>query len=136
MEKILEKSGNFVIPEKWEPCYGLFTLPDTDSGTDSDSDSEHDGYIVLCRTCSHCMDSDSDPYLDWDLQLLLYPFLGQIFVSRLGSESVSGNVNKPLNGMATLGICYVFSWSQITCPTRNNRKRLNCEKFGARREVV
>ena len=21
MEKILEKSGNFVSPEKWEPCY-------------------------------------------------------------------------------------------------------------------
>ena len=39
------------------PCsYGLVTLPD------SNSDSKLDGYIVLCRTCSHCTDSDSDPY--------------------------------------------------------------------------
>ena len=29
-------------------------------GTDSDSNSKPDGYIVLCRTCSHC--TDSDPY--------------------------------------------------------------------------
>ena len=39
--------------------YGLFTLPETDSGTDSDSESN--GYIVLCRTCSHCTDLYSDP---------------------------------------------------------------------------
>ena len=39
-QKILEKSGNFVSPEKWEPC---------------------DGYFVLCRICSHCTDFDSDP---------------------------------------------------------------------------
>ena len=32
---------------------GLFTL----SGTDSDSDFKADGYIVLCRNCSHCTDS-------------------------------------------------------------------------------
>ena len=38
--------------------HGSFTLPETDSGTDSDSDC----YIVLCRTCSHCTDSDLDPY--------------------------------------------------------------------------
>ena len=28
------------------------TLPETDSGTVLDSDSQRDGYIVLCRTCS------------------------------------------------------------------------------------
>ena len=33
----------------------------TDSGADSDSDSRSYGYIVLCRTCSHRTDSDSDP---------------------------------------------------------------------------
>ena len=37
----------------------LFTLTETDSGTDSDSDSKPNGYIVLCRTCSDCTDSDS-----------------------------------------------------------------------------
>ena len=41
---------------------GSFTLNETDSGTDPDSDSKPDGYIVLCRTCSHCTDSDMDPY--------------------------------------------------------------------------
>ena len=29
---------------------------------DSDSDSKHNGYIALCRTCSHCIDLESDPY--------------------------------------------------------------------------
>ena len=29
--------------------YGLFTLMETDSDTDSDFDSKPDGYIVLCR---------------------------------------------------------------------------------------
>ena len=29
---------------------------------DSDLDSTPDGYIVLCRTWSHCTDSDWDPY--------------------------------------------------------------------------
>ena len=41
---------------------GSFTLLETDSGTDSDSYSKPDGYIVLCRTCSHCTDVDSDPH--------------------------------------------------------------------------
>ena len=54
------------IPEhRTSSCYGSFTLRSTDSGTmgtDSDSDFKPDDYIVLCRTCSHCTDSDSDPY--------------------------------------------------------------------------
>ena len=36
--------------------YGSFTL------TDMDSDSKPNGYVVLSRTCSHCTDSDLDPY--------------------------------------------------------------------------
>ena len=38
--------------------YGLFTLTETDL----DSDSKHDGYIVICRTCSHSTGLHSDPY--------------------------------------------------------------------------
>ena len=68
-----------------------------DSGTDSDSDSKPDGYIVPYRTCSHCIDLDSDANLDSDPHSLLYPFLGRISKPRLGSEAVSGNVNKPLD---------------------------------------
>ena len=45
---------------------------------------------------SHCIDLDSNSYLDSDPQLLLYPFLGKISIPGMGSESVSGNVNKPL----------------------------------------
>ena len=29
---------------------GLFTLPDSDSGSESDSDSKPSGYIALCRS--------------------------------------------------------------------------------------
>ena len=39
-----------------------FTLTETDSVTDSDSNSKPVAYIVLCRICSHCTDLDSDPY--------------------------------------------------------------------------
>ena len=39
---------------------GSFILLDMDSGTDSVCN--FNGYIVLCRTCSHCTDSDWDPY--------------------------------------------------------------------------
>ena len=45
---------------------GLFTLPDSDSGTDSDSDSKPNGYIVLYRTWPLCMNSDSDSNPDLD----------------------------------------------------------------------
>ena len=40
---------------------GLFTLLETDSGTNSDSDSKPDCYIVLYRNCSNCTDLDLDP---------------------------------------------------------------------------
>ena len=81
----------------WEQylCNGLFTLPETDLDTDSDSNSKPCGYIVLYRNCSHCMEFDCDPKSD--PQLLPFPFLGQISVPESESESVFGNVNKPLN---------------------------------------
>ena len=60
----------------------------TDSGADSDSDSKLDGYIVLCRTRSHCTDSDSDPY-----SLFLYR---QESESESVPESIFGNINEPL----------------------------------------
>ena len=89
---------------------GLFTLPNTNSDTNSDSDSKSNGYIVLCRTGSHCMDSDSDAHPDSHRQSLLYPFMGQTSIPGLGSESVSGNVNKPLfvKEMQELDYIYCF----------------------------
>ena len=41
--------------------FGSGENPGSTTGTDSDSDSKPDGYIVLCRTCSQCTDSDLDP---------------------------------------------------------------------------
>ena len=90
--------GQFPPPCKiWDTLknYGLFTLPDTDSATDSDSDYKPDGNIVPYRNYSHCTDSDLDSEPDPDPQSLLNPFLGRITVPRLGSKSVSYNVNKP-----------------------------------------
>ena len=37
-------------------------IAELDTGMDSGQDSKPDGYIVICRTCSHCTHSDSDPY--------------------------------------------------------------------------
>ena len=88
--KMLRRSKSLYLNGFFSPCYGSFVLPDTDSSTNSDSDSKPDSYIVVCRTCSHCMDSESGPYLD------SYPILGWISIPGLGSESVSCNVNKPL----------------------------------------
>ena len=63
----------------WTSPYGLFKLPDTNA----DSDYKPDRYLVPYRKCSHCRDSDLDPYPNSEPQ-------------SLGCESVSGNVNKPL----------------------------------------
>ena len=68
---------------------------ETDSGKDLDSDSKHNGYIVLCRSCSHCTDSDSDPN---------FLFLHQTGI-RVESvpEFVSGNADEALgHGYAIL----------------------------------
>ena len=65
MAKILGEIGVFTKKVLFEIYYvpnGSFTLTETDSGTDSDSNSKPDGYITLCRTCSHCRKSESDPY--------------------------------------------------------------------------
>ena len=58
---------------------GLNTLLDSNMGTDLGSDSKPDGCIALCRTCSHCTDSDS----------------GQKSESESIPISESGNVFKP-----------------------------------------
>ena len=66
--EVKEKEGKEFCVSSWnlplqsDLFYGSFTLPQTDSVMDSDSDSKPNGYIVLRRTCSHCTDSDSDPY--------------------------------------------------------------------------
>ena len=70
------------------PFLWLIYMTEMDSGTESDSKAN--GYIVLCRTCSHCTNWDSDLY--------------SLFLCRQESEcesesipeSVSGNVNEPL----------------------------------------
>ena len=68
--------------------YGSFTLTWTNLGTDSDSDSKPDGYIVLCRIYSQCTDSDLDPNLSRT------GFLE--FESESVPQSLSANVNEPL----------------------------------------
>ena len=54
-------SCNFYVTyhNKW-PRNGSFTLKEPDS----DLDSQLDGYIVLCRTCSHCRGLDLDSCSD------------------------------------------------------------------------
>ena len=56
------------------------------------------------------MDSNSDACADPDRQSQLYPFMGQTSIPGLGSESVSGNVNKPLfvKEMQELDYIYCF----------------------------
>ena len=38
------------------------TVTDSDLDTDLDLESKPNAYIVLCRTCSHCTDLNSDTY--------------------------------------------------------------------------
>ena len=49
------------VQEEQLSHYGLFTLPDTGSDSDSDLDSKPDGYIVLCRSFHIGSDPDLDP---------------------------------------------------------------------------
>ena len=74
--------------------YVLFLLPDTVSVTVSDSVSKPDGYIVLYRNCSYCLDSDSNSDLDPDPW---YLFFELISIPGSGFESVSRNLNKTLH---------------------------------------
>ena len=50
-----------------EPSNVPSSLLDSDSDLESDLDSKPYDYIVLCRTCFHCTDSDSDlgPFSKW-----------------------------------------------------------------------
>ena len=73
---------------KLEPM-AHFTLTEINSVTDSDSDSKPNGYIVLCKMCSHCTDLDSDPY-----SLFLFRTGIRVWVR---TRVRFGNVNEPLD---------------------------------------
>ena len=64
---------------------GSFTLTETDSGTDSDSDFKPDGYIVLCRTF-HIAQTHT-----W----ISTPYFCTGQESKSESVPVSGNINEP-----------------------------------------
>ena len=66
---------------------GSFTLTDRDSGTESDSDSKPDGYIVLCRTFHIAQTRTRIP--------TPYFSIGQESESEPVAESISGHVNEP-----------------------------------------
>ena len=67
--------------------YGSFKLPEMDSGTDSDSDSKPDGYIVLCRTFHIAQTRTWIP--------IPYFCTGQESESESVPQSVYGNINEP-----------------------------------------
>ena len=71
--------------------YGLFTLTETDSGTDSDLNFEPDGYIVLCRTFHNSQTRTRIP--------TPYFCIGRESVSASVPISESCNVFKPLDPM-------------------------------------
>ena len=73
-------SGNFE-PTLWCQSHGAFTLPDTNS----DSDSKANGYIVICRTFHIAQTRIPTPYF----------CIGQESKSESVPESISGNVNEP-----------------------------------------
>ena len=75
------------------PPNGSFTLTETDSGTDSDSDSKPNGYIVLCKTF-HIAQT-----LTWIPTR--YSYIGQESESESVPESVPDNVNEPLGSVYT-----------------------------------
>ena len=67
--------------------YGSFTLTETDSNTDLDSDSKPNGYIVLYRTF----------HIVWTRTEIPTPYfcVGQVLESEFIPESVFSNVNEP-----------------------------------------
>ena len=72
----------------------LFTLPDSDTDSNSDSDYKPNGYVTLCGMIhSYCTESDSDSSPNYQTIVM-----GSESDSVLESGSV--NVNKPLNGQA------------------------------------
>ena len=95
------------------PRYGLFKLTETDSGTDSDSDSKPNCYVVLFRTCWHCTDSAQS----------LLPISSTVQESESESilESVSSCLNEPVIGClhlrgperATLLVYFMLLYKQL-----------------------
>ena len=86
----------------------LLTLTETDSS--SDSDSKPNGYIVLCRTCSHCTDLDSDPFF-------LFLYRTRIRV-RAGTQVRLRHCKLAIRAQFTLSVCFrmrsllaTFPWS-------------------------
>ena len=77
--------------------YGSFTLTETDWGMDSDSDSKPDGYIVLCRTFHIAQTWTSIP--------TPYFCIGQESESESVLESISDNINEPLNSKTVMLQC-------------------------------
>ena len=73
--------------------YGSFTLTETDSGTDLDSDSKPNGYIVQCRTFNIVQTRTQIP--------TPYFCTGQESESKSVPESVSDNVNEPFQKQNT-----------------------------------
>ena len=67
-----------------------FTLAETDTDTDSDSDSTFNDYIVQCRNFQI-------PWSQIQIPIPTVNYMNGDPESNSGSESVSGNVIKPLN---------------------------------------
>ena len=101
--------------------YDSFTLTEMDFGTESDLDPKPDGYFVLCRTLPIAQTLIPTPYfwtgqecesestpesisgninelLDSGYPIITVPIFGtNISIPGSGSDSKSGNVNKPLH---------------------------------------
>ena len=97
---------------------GTFTLPDSDSDFDSDSDSKPYGYIVLCRNFSHWFGSGFGSLSHSICKV-------QESESAYGSESGSGNVNKPEEVITSARTEAKSTAIKITCTTLQEEEDLN-----------
>ena len=95
--------------------YGIFTLMETDWDTNSDLDSKPDGYIVLCRKFHIAQTRTRIP--------TLYFCTGQESESDSVPESVSGNVNEPLNACY---LCFVVWKASPSVNTRIDGRSSTC----------
>ena len=71
-KKILEKSGNFVSPEKWEPCEKVTSVDRLIDLDFSDITSSHGNNITRCVDCIIDLDfSDVIHCSEWLLCLFV-----------------------------------------------------------------